>query len=294
MGADAEAPRHLWIVGPGRLGLALGWALRRALPDLRLTLFGRAPSAPDHPLFAGPHSAAYHSDLRPPADPPDTVLLTVADTQIQPVAAALARAAPALRAPVLHCSGVLDAEILTPLAALGSPTGSLHPLVAVADPVRDAERLVGAWFGVEKAPAREAARRLVAALGGRELAVDRGGKALYHAAAVFASNHLVGVMAVAERLAAEAGIEPAAGRAALGALARGALDSVARSGPAAALTGPLVRGDAATLKLHLARLSTPDAELYSVLARSLLPLARDRGLEEHLARQVERTLADPP
>lgn len=294
MDADADAPRHLWIIGPGRLGLALGLALRRARPELRLTFSGRAPSPPDHPLFAGPQPAAYHSDLHPPADPPDAVLLTVADTQIQLVAAALACAVPALHAPVLHCSGALDAQVLAPVAALGCPTGSLHPLVAVADPLRDADRLVGAWFGVEEASGRAAALRLVAALGGQELAVARGGKAVYHAAAVFASNHLVGVLAVAERLAAEAGIEPAAGRAALAALARGALESVARSGPAAALTGPLVRGDAATLQLHLARLSPPDAELYSVLARSLLPLARDRGLEEHLVRQVERTLADSP
>ena len=138
------------------------------------------------------------------------------------------------------------------------------------------------------------ARAIVAALQGNELAVDAAGKALYHAAAVAASNYVVALLAVAERWMVTAGVNGNDARPALAALAAGAVDSVARLGPAAALTGPVARGDGDTVGAHLARLSGKDRHLYSVLAETALVLARQRGLDRasadglaHLLESIE-------
>jgi predicted short-subunit dehydrogenase-like oxidoreductase (DUF2520 family) len=115
------------------------------------------------------------------------------------------------------------------------------------------------------------------------------GKPLYHAAAVFSSNYVVALAAVAERLAREAGAGDAA-RHLFGALLANTVRNLAQDDPAAALTGPIRRGDVGTVAAHLAALSGTDRALYVGLAREALRLARETGLEESEARRMERLL----
>ena len=278
---------RLWIVGAGRLGLALGLTLHRSGAVASLAYTGRRPDPPDHPLFRG--GATYSADLQAPADDLTGIVLAVPDGAIPGVAAALAGLPPGI--PVLHASGALSVDALAPLAARGHPVGGLHALAAVADPVAGAERLRGATFGVEgEGEARSLALRIVEGCGGRALAVPSEGKPLYHAAAVFAANYAVALLGVAERLMGEAGVPPEEARAALAGLASGAVENVALRGPAAALTGPVARGDAETVRLHLGRLSGADRPLYSLLAREALALARDAGLPPEAAARVAAVL----
>lgn len=293
MAAGSEPLEHLWVIGPGRLGLALGLALRRAGAVRRLSYGGRRASPPEHPLFQHGH-ADYAGSLTAPSAP-SALVIAVPDAQVAAVAAVVAAQPSSATFPVLHTSGALGSEALAPLAARGSPVGSLHPLAAVADPLAGADLLRAGWFAVEGDPAAVAvAERVVEALDGRLLRLDAGRKPLYHAAAVTASNHVVALLGVAERLLAEAGVGEEEGRAALAGLVAGAVESVRTRGPADALTGPVSRGDVATVALHLARLSPPDRLLYSVLAREALALARRRGLDPSLATDLELLLAPIP
>jgi predicted short-subunit dehydrogenase-like oxidoreductase (DUF2520 family) len=282
---------RLWIVGAGRLGLALGLALHRSGAVASLAYSGRRPAPPAHPLFDGdPPPATYSAELRAP-DEPTGILLAVPDGAIPEVAAALARLPLAPGIPVLHASGALSVDVLAPLAARGHPVGGLHALAAVADPVAGAERLCGATFGVEgEGEARMLAMRLVEGCAGRAVAVPSEGKPLYHAAAVFAANYAVVLLGVAERLMDEAGVAPDEARTALAGLAAGAVENVQAHGPASALTGPVARGDAEPVRLHLARLSAADRPLYSLLAREALALARAAGLPPHAAARMAELL----
>jgi predicted short-subunit dehydrogenase-like oxidoreductase (DUF2520 family) len=126
------------------------------------------------------------------------------------------------------------------------------------------------------------------------LEVSAGGKPAYHAAAVLASNYVVALLAAAERLLADAGVPGEGGRAALAALAAGAVANVAERGPVAALTGPIARGDADTVRRHLARLSPEDRSLYCVLARETVELARRQGLDPGAAARLEQLLGEDP
>jgi hypothetical protein len=291
---EPAADEHLWIIGAGRAGLALGLLLSRMGAVRSLSYSGRRPSPPSHPLFAGPQpTALYTTGTEEPQGPVSGVLIAVPDVALPRVAGELAGAGLPTDTPVLHLSGALGAEVLEPLAQAGCSVGALHPLAAVADPVAGAERLRGVWWGVEAAgAARRLAERIVAAADGRVLPLSPGAKAPYHAAAVFASNYVVVLLGVAEAMLERAGIETGDARAALCALAGGAVANVAATGPAAALTGPVARGDLETLRLHLQSLSEPELALYSPLARAALGLARQRGLDAAAAEGITRLLEE--
>ncbi len=142
----------------------------------------------------------------------------------------------------------------------------MHPLVALPDPDTGAARLRGAWFAIAGDPVTG---EIVAALDGRPVAVADADRAAYHAAAVMASNHLVALLGQVERVAQGVGVPLDAYLD----LARGSLDDVAATGPAAALTGPVSRGDWATVSRHLGALPDVERPAYALLADAARRLA---------------------
>jgi predicted short-subunit dehydrogenase-like oxidoreductase (DUF2520 family) len=206
----------------------------------------------------------------------DVLLLAVPDDAVTSVARQIAAVgAIGKRHTVLHVSGVLGEEALAPLADSGAALGSLHPYQTLAPPVEKAvERMAGAVAGVSGSDdAVGVASDLARSAGLTPVRVAAEQKPLYHAAAVFASNYLVALEGVAERLLVEAGMSTADARRALGPLMAAALDNVRSVGPKAALTGPVARGDAETIRRHLATLPPEAATLYRELARAALELA---------------------
>src|SRR6266849_1969263 len=111
-------------------------------------------------------------------------------------------------------------------------------------------------------------------------------KQIYHASAVFASNYFVVVEAVAQRLLRHAGLSDAEAWQALRPLVEGTLENMSRQEPMAALTGPVARGDQATIRRHLEALTHDDAVLYRALGRAALELAQKRGMDPATAAQV--------
>lgn len=276
------------VIGPGRAGtgLALAWAL--AGHDVRL-----------HGRRAKPVPAPLVLTVGPPYMPPPwmdqvaVVVLAVPDEGIAPLARALAVAG-AVRPDqtVLHLSGSLDRNALDALADGGAALGSLHPLQTLVEPERAPDHLRGAWAAIEGAPrAIEVADRLARDIGLRPFRLEPGNKAVYHAGAVFASNYFVLVEAIAQRLFEQAGLGSDEAWAALTPLVRGTFENLSRAGPAAALTGPVVRGDAETLARHLAALPDAEGTVYRVLARAVLDMVRDRGLAPDVIARLEQALA---
>src|SRR4051794_23783099 len=160
-----------------------------------------------------------------------SVLLCVPDAEIAAAAAAIAPG------PLVgHCSGATGLDVLAPHEAFG-----LHPLMTVT---RAGARFAGAGCAIGGSTPRalDLARRLAAALGMRSIEVADDDRAAYHVAAAIASNFLVTIEIAAERLAATAGVP----RELLAPLVTAAAESWAREG-AGALTGPIARGDDATV-----------------------------------------------
>lgn len=183
----------------------------------------------------------------------DLLVLAVPDGVVAEVAAAVR---PVVTTVVAHLSGSLALDVLEPHAR----RASMHPLVPLTDSDFAAERLLGgAWFAVDGDPL---VREVVAALGGIAFKVPESARAAYHAAACIASNHLVALLGQAERVAADAGVPLEAYLD----LVRATVENVATLGPAAALTGPVARGDWATVDRHLAVLDAVERPAYEALA----------------------------
>jgi predicted short-subunit dehydrogenase-like oxidoreductase (DUF2520 family) len=194
-------------------------------------------------------------DVRGAAAGTDVLLIATPDAAIADVAAAVE---PVPGTVVVHRAGSLGLDVLAP----HPQRASVHPLVALPDPVIGAQRLAagGAWFAIAGEPV---AKQIVADLDGHAIEVTDENRALYHAAAVIASNHLVALLGQVERVAARAGVPLAAYLD----LVRATVDNVAALGPAAALTGPVARGDWATVERHLAALPADERPAYEAMVR---------------------------
>ena len=256
------------IIGAGRAGLSLGLALARAGHVVRLYARRSKPVPPPLTLSTGPLPAWLAEG--------GVIVLAVPDDAVPAVASDLA-ASRLVTEPqvVLHLSGVLDREALTPLEPSGAALGSWHPLQTLSDPQTAPERLRGAVATVEgDARAVDTAAALARGVGMEPVPIAAARKPLYHAAAVVASNFVVALAGVAQRLFVGAGLSEAAARNALATLMAGALENLRAGGPQGALTGPVARGDVETIRRHLEVLRPADAELYRMLSRSALELAR--------------------
>ena len=240
----------LAVGGAGRVGSSIAGAAERAGIDIRL---------------AGRNEAI---DARGEAE---AVLLCVPDEAIAEAAATIAAAAPGLRF-AGHTSGASGLDALKPLAAAGAATFSLHPLQTVPDGNTDFTGCPAAISG-STAEALELARALAERLGMRPFEIPDEHRAVYHAAASIASNFLVALEESAAGLLAEAGAPDA--RELLAPLVLRTAANWSERG-AAALTGPIARGDEATVARHLEALRETAPELvplYEALAERTRELA---------------------
>ncbi len=228
------------VVGAGRAGLSFSRALT-ARGWTEVATLGRG------------------DDVAGAATGVELVLVAVPDDAIAAVAAGIEPGSAA----IVHLSGATSLSALEPHAR----RASVHPLVSLPDPETGAARLTaGATFAVAGDPI---ARRIVAALDGRPIAVADARRPLYHAAAAVAANHLVALCAQVQRLAAEADVPAEI----YWELMASTLGNVADVGAHAALTGPAARGDTATIAAHLAAMDSEEHGLYLALADAAAELA---------------------
>lgn len=265
----------LCFVGPGRAGLALGYALWQTDQVAELTYFGRRPEPPSHPLFVQGH-ARYVFGLERPAPDTTALFLSVPDDVLPEIAHALAGQGDAPSGcAAFHLSGALSSDILAPLHARGYAVGTLHPLQSLAHSITGADRLPGSTFAVSgERLAVNTANRLLRYLDGRPIRVPVTGRPLYHAAAVVTSNYLAALMGVGARLLVRSGVPQDGALEALLPLARGTLENIAELGLEGALTGPVARGDVETVRLHLRSMEPRERQVYAALGEELVELAR--------------------
>ena len=201
----------------------------------------------------------------------DVYWLLVPDGAIAEVAAAIP-----VGSIVLHASGALGSQALEPHIE----RGTLHPAASFPGPEVRLPCLTGVRAVVSGTPlASNAAHRIAEALGLVPVLLE-GDRRLYHAACVLSGNFTTALLHEARRVAEAAGIPPADALALTSDLARTTLENAAQSGPAAALTGPFVRGDVEIIAGHRRALAEnrPQAlEVYDALAKSALELAQTFG-----------------
>lgn len=167
--------------------------------------------------------------------------------------------------------------MLQSAADAGAAIGGFHPLVMFADPEVAARSIAGAAIGIEaEEPLASRLRRMVAALGARELLIPPGARAAYHGAAHFAAGFVGALVAEGVEIWGRLGIPAEDATHALLGLLRGATDAMAHSGIARAMAGSIARGDVDNVRRHLRALEELGDDyraLYCTLALRSLPLA---------------------
>lgn len=290
MSTPRPARLRVGIVGTGRVGSALGAALARAGHDVVAVSGvsdesrGRAERMlPGVPVLA-PDEVVAAADL---------VLLTVPDDALRALVAGLADTGAWRQGQlVAHTSGAQGIGVLDPAAARGVLPLALHPVMTFAGRAEDVDRLDGATFGVTgPEELRPVAESLVVEMGGEPVWVPETARPLYHAALTIGSNHLVTLVNDALSLLDRAGVDEP--QQLLAPLLSASLDNVLRLGDAA-LTGPVSRGDVATVATHLRtlRASAPDVlPAYVAMAKRTAERAHASGrLDDTQLADVTNTL----
>ena len=281
-------PTAVAIVGAGRVGRALGLRLHKLGWPIGAVVTRSKATA--HAAVRAIGAGRAHGELTRQVLAADVVLIATPDSAVRSTAAKLARmGGEEWRGKiVLHTSGALDRAALQPLERCGAATGSLHPLQTFSG--RGAPALDGRVFAIEGSrTALRAARRMARELGGVPVPLNGRSKPAYHAAGAMVAGHVLGVVEAATRILMALGFtRRQAGRALLP-LVRQTLDNFERLGPGASWTGPVARGDFATVTRHVAALQQFPREYraaYAALARlAAAVLARDpRATLRRLAR----------
>ncbi|MEX2459212.1 MAG: DUF2520 domain-containing protein [Actinomycetota bacterium] len=283
-------PLDLAIVGAGRVGTALGMLLQRAGHRI-VAASGRADTVwrvqkflPGVPVVP-PRQAVTGAQV---------VILGVPDDSIRVICSNISTGLHRGMV-VIHLSGALGLEVLSPAAHWGAYPVALHPLQSIPEVEAGLKRIPSSAFAVTASheTAWQLGERLARDAGGVPMRVSSQNKSLYHAAAVFASNYLTTVEAIAEQLFTTAGIKDT--RTAMGPLAIATLSNIVREGPTRSLTGPVVRGDVGTIERNLDALkqAAPEAiPAYVALAIAAAGIAERSGrLSYQDRRRVEEVLA---
>ncbi|MBI5722840.1 MAG: DUF2520 domain-containing protein [Planctomycetes bacterium] len=271
----------LAIIGPGRVGTAIGVLAARA--GLKVAAVGGRTAVAARASARAVGHGCKAVDAETAAGMADLVLLTVNDDAIEPLCKHLAGTM-AFRtgAIVAHCSGLHGSNILNEAKKNCScHIGSIHPFGTFPTVKAAIARLAGAYCFIEgDSPAMKAFRILAAALRCKIVKLPAADKTLYHASAVLACNYLAALLDASILLARKAGVKRQVAHAALGPLVRASVDNVLSIGPASALTGPIARGDAGTVARHVRaiRKNAKGLEkLYAVLGQWTVKLALRKG-----------------
>lgn len=274
------------IVGAGNLATALATSLQRAEYEIEAVI-----SRPGAASLKRARRLAREVGARAFSTIPRTLNATliwfcVPDSQIGQVACAFADKIEWKGRIALHSSGALASDELEVLELRGAAVASVHPLMTFVRGSRPA--LAGVSFAIEgDAGALRMARRVVKDLGGSAQAIRKRDKAAYHAWATFASPLFTALLATTERVASAAGVKQKEVRRRMMPILRQTLENYAAYGAADGFSGPIVRGDADTVRKHLRVLcALPEAhEVYVALAQAALenlPTKNGKALKKTL------------
>jgi predicted short-subunit dehydrogenase-like oxidoreductase (DUF2520 family) len=313
-GQRARKKTGVSIIGAGRMGSALALALKGAGYRIDVVVTKR----PSHArraariVDAGTLGFSIRQLARLDSTQEDAlrrtsvILIATPDDAIAEVADRLAaifksdRMKTRTQRVAMHTSGALSSEALRSLHQAGFAIGSLHPLVSISDSILGAKSFAHAFFSIEGDPAAlRQAKLIVRDLAGQSFTIKARQKALYHAAAVMTSPHMVALFDLALEMFGRCGVPAGRARQVLLPLLESTVTNLSTQNPAQALTGTFKRGDVATVQRHIAALESEQLRealrAYVLLGQRSLSLVKSRQTRAALE-QIKRILsqADVP
>ncbi len=253
--------KTLNIIGSGRVGRACGrlWARARVF-EIQDVLTRSRASAGQAVKFIGAGHAVGHLDEMRPAD---VWMIATRDDAIVPSCVTLAATGKIVPDNIVfHVSGATPSSDLKPASERGARIASVHPIKTFSDARLAAQTFPGTYCGAEgDLEALKVLKPAFAKIGAKVVFISPGLKPIYHSGGVFACNYLVALIEAALRAHEKTGIPRATSLKALEPMVRETVDAIFDKGPERALTGPISRGDVATVRRQLAMVRGWDAEM---------------------------------
>ena len=280
------------FIGAGKVGTAMATALfKGGYPVVAVANKNIDASEKLADLVPGCHVFKTTQEV---ANTADHVFITTPDDSISTIASELIWRS---EQNVVHCSGAASIDILEPAKKFGAMVGSFHPCQAFASVDQAIKNLPGSTFAIEaQGPLLDILKDMASSIGCDWIELKPGNKALYHAAAVFASNYFVTLLKVATDLFQDFDVPTQQATKLLMPLIQGNIKNINSIGLPSCLTGPIARGDTSTIEKHISALKEKDPsilKLYAELGFKTIPIALEKGtLDEKVSETLQALLKE--
>lgn len=266
---------NIGIIGAGKVGVSVG----RYLKDNNIQIAGFYDIDCDNAAFAAQFTNTdCFSDLEKLVIMSDTLFITTPDAVIGSVWDCIKNNMSVQNKIVCHFSGALSSDVFTDSQSTGASVCSIHPMLAFSDKLTSYRIPANTFFAVEgDETAVSALKSLFETLGNTVCVIDKSKKSLYHTAASVLSNELVALLDMGYSLLEQCGFSRDDAVKATQNLVLGNVKSVLENGCVNALTGPVERNDLQTVKKHVDSLQGEDRQIYILLAKRLVKLAKARN-----------------
>lgn len=277
---------NIGIIGAGKVGVSVG----RYLKDNNIQISGFYDIDSDNAAFAAQFTQTdCFSDLEKLVKLSDTLFITTPDNVIGSVWDCIRNKNMSVQNKIVcHFSGALSSDVFTDSQSTGAGVCSIHPMLAFSDKLTSYRIPANTFFAIEgDETAVSALKSLFESLGNTVCRIDKSKKSLYHTAASVLSNELVALLDMGYSLLEQCGFSRDDAVGATKNLVSGNVKSVLEIGCVNALTGPVERNDLQTVKKHVESLQGEDRQIYILLAKRLVKLAKAKNEDRYYLKLTE-------
>lgn len=266
------------FIGAGKVGFSLGKYLKENSIDVSGYYSKTQHSADEAAVFT---NTRQYKNLEDIINDSDAIFITTPDGQIKSVWNEIKKL-PIKEKVICHCSGSISSEIFSNINNHGAYGYSIHPMFAISDKYNSYKDLSQAFITIEgHEKHREYFKQLFSYLGNDVGVINMENKALYHAASVTVSNLVLGLINNGVSYLKECGFSDEMAIRALYPLIEFNLKNIKEKGTINSLTGPVERGDLGTIINHFSVLREEDKELYRLLSKNILRIAKVKNSDKN-------------
>lgn len=276
---------RIGFIGAGKVGFSLG----KYFVEHKIPVSGyysrNMQSAKEAACFTKTRN---YSSLEEVVADSEVLFITVSDSAIAEVWNQL-KTLPVADKIICHCSGVLSSLVFSDIASFGCYGYSIHPLLAVSSKLQSYQEFSNAIFTIEgEAEYLQVMKDLISSCGNKVIPIRAEDKNRYHAAAVLASNLVLGLVETATEELVNCGFSKKDAQDALFPLISGNVGHLKEQSLEEALTGPVERGDSATIERHLQVLEGENKQIYKLLSKKALEIAKRKHLDREYQEMEEK------
>lgn len=259
------------FIGAGKVGFSLGKYLKENNIDISGYYSKSQHSAREAAIFT---KTKQYNNLENLIKDSDTIFITTPDSEISVIWSEIDKLSIKDKL-ICHCSGSISSEIFSNINNHGAYGYSIHPMFAISDKYNSYKNLSQAFITIEGHKKHiEFLKQLFSQLGNDVAIISKENKVLYHAASVTVSNLVLGLINNGINYLEECGFTHDMAIKALYPLIEFNLKNIREKGAINSLTGPVERGDLLTVINHLSVLKEEDKELYKLLSKNILKIAK--------------------